>query len=303
MKHKGLIIGGGILLVFVIFILIAAKNKANQKKEEAEQQSASTEYVAENSTESGTMANVEPTTEVKDSYKQQLGIGNEDKDQRVKVDRDEPTEAPTEEPKQTEPTYAVATKVFNHTEVPKVNMDGSRCKDYYAKVKLSDFGTFWGTSLTQEDFIGHKKYLVGVEQDNVTAEKGDLQSVGWLIDNLNAEKFQANDCIKFTNLHVIGALASDHVALLCSYDWYSAFGLDDTLVVFEDISGTLKPSDFTDGDVFSATVFVHNCKVLPSVAGKRVVVVEYALYDLDNSGTVTQEEIKMNEDAAKHLDD
>lgn len=306
MKHKKLIIIGGIILVALILLFVAAKKKANQKKQAEEELKASmtaTEDVTASPTDTTEQGMQEVNTESNeptDSYKQSLGLDNVDKDQRVHVDRDEPTEAPTEAPKQTEPTYAVTTKIFDYQEVPAVNMDGSRCKDYYAKVKLSDFGSFWGTGLTEEDFIGHKKYLVGVDKYS-EPEKGDFQSVGWLIDKLNDGKLQANDCLKFTSLHVIGSLASDHVALLCSYDWYSAFGLDDTLVVFEDISGTLSPADFKDGDVFSASIFVHNTKVIPSVAGKRVVVVQYALYDTQNEPTTQEPQI--NDDAKSHMQD
>lgn len=293
MKKKLIIVIGVIVGIFLIMCVIRASNK----KKHAREAETATETVA--STESSTMADLDTTEAPQDSYKQSLGIGNEDDSGRVEVERDTESATATEaEPIQTEPTFDILVNNFTHTEVPVKNMDGSSCKNYQSKVTLSDFGSYWGSKLTDEDFIGHKKYLVGVEQDNVTAEKGDLQSVGWLIDNLNAEKFQSNDAIKFTNLHIIGSLADDHVALLCSYDWYSAFGLDDTLVVFEDISGTLKASNFKDGDVFSATVFVHNCKVEENVAGQRVVCVQYATFD-DISEEAT--EVKMNEDAQSHM--
>ena len=108
------------------------------------------------------------------------------------------------------------------------------------------------------------------------AERGDLQSVGWLIQNLSS--LSEETAIKFTNLHVIGSLSATHTAVLCSYDWYSVFGLKDTLVMFEDISGTLDASAFTDGAVFSATVFAHNVKVVENVNGQRVVCVQYSTF-------------------------
>ena len=156
-------------------------------------------------------------------------------------------------------------------------MDGSSCKAYQKSVSLNDFGSHWGTSLTEDDFKGGDFYMVGVEQNPDDTLRGDLQSTGWLIDNL--DKMNDNDAIKFTNLHVIGDLSQSHVALLCSYDWYSAFGLKDTVVVFEDISNTLNVKDFKDGDIFSATVFRHNIKVVPNVHGQRVIVVQYAVFE------------------------
>ena len=156
------------------------------------------------------------------------------------------------------------------------NVDGSSYKDYQNRVKLADFGTMWGNSLTEDDFYCEKRILVGVSQNPNDFQRGDLQSVGWLIEHF--AEIQPSDCIRFTNLHVIGSLSNDHVALLCSYDWYSAFGIKDTLVVFEDISGTLKTSDFKDGDIFSASVYGHNLKVV-KVGGFNVVCAEYAVFE------------------------
>ena len=126
------------------------------------------------------------------------------------------------------------------------------------------------------NFKATKKILIGVDQDYYDFEKGDLQSVGWLISNIDS--IEDNTAVKFTNLHVIGSLSDDHVALLCCYDWYSAFGIKDTLVVLEDISGTLKTSDFKEGDIFSATVYGHNIKV-EKVNGQNVVCAEFATFE------------------------
>ena len=226
---------------------------------------------------SGLQQDVVVTQPHKSEYQASLGLeGDKNKDGRVDVG--EPTKAPivTEVPIQTEPTYDTDIKIWGWTKVPNRNQDGSSCKNYQSKVTLFDFGTYWGDYLTDEDFKGNERYLVGVEQNPDDRVKGDCESVGWLIQNL--ADLQPNDAIKFTNLHVIGSLSDTHVALLCSYDWYSAFGLDDTLVVFEDISSTLEVSDFKDGDIFSATVFAHNVKILEDVKGQRVVVVQYNIF-------------------------
>jgi uncharacterized protein YxeA len=298
MKNKKLIIILGVIVViFIIMLIIRHHNLSNKAtSEDTETTDTSTEVVED--TQTGI---TEATTEApQDSYKQSLGIGNGD-DTTITIERDPTTEATTEYV-QTEPTYETVVNNFTHTEVPDKMVDGSSCKNYLASVKLSDFGSFWGSALTDEDFVGHKKYLVGVEQDGETVEKGDLQSVGWLLDNLEAEKFQSNDAIKFTNLHIIGSLADDHLAVLCCYDWYSAFGLKDTLVVFEDISNTLKVSDFNAGDVFSATVFVHNIKTT-TVKGYRVVCVEYTPFGATDTQDTTQDStsVEMNEDAKSKI--
>lgn len=272
MNKKKFVVIGVIVGIIVIMFIIRTINLSKKGKETPSTEVATTEQVNTQVTEA-------TTEEPEDSYKQSLGIGNEDEDGRVEVDRDELTTEVTTEYVQTEPTYSVSVNIFDHTEVPTKMMDGTSCINYYKNVSLNQFGTFWGTSLTEEDFIGHKKYLVGVAQDPNDTEKGDLQSVGWLMDNLEAGKFQANDAIKFTNLHIIGSLSDTHVALLCCYDWYSAWGITDTLVVFEDISNTLKVEDFTDGSIFSATVFVHNIKLMDNVNGKRVVVVQYTPFE------------------------
>ena len=117
--------------------------------------------------------------------------------------------------------------------------------------------------------------VIGVDQNPKDVEKYDLQSVGWLKDNLKS--LDKNTAVKFTNLHIIGSLSNTHVALLCSYDWYSVFGLRDTLVVFEDISGQLNVKDFKEGDIFSATVFAHNIKRV-DVNGQSVICVQYNVF-------------------------
>ena len=178
--------------------------------------------------------------------------------------------------KNLKPNFDVSCNVFSHTNVPKTNVDGSSCKDYFNSVTLVDFDTYWGSALGTDDMKSKTRYLVGVEQDDIDEEIADLQSVGWLISNFN--KLGKHDAIKFTNLHVIGKLSNDHVALLCSYDWYSVFGMKDTLVVFEDISDTLEVKDFKAGDVFSATVFVHNIRI-KRVNNENVVCVQYNVYN------------------------
>lgn len=223
---------------------------------------------------------VEPTVEPTPTptYESSLSIDERLKEEKIKKKQAEEKRKAIEKKKhkKIKPHFDVTCKVFTHTDVPKRNVDGSSCRAYRKKVNLIDFGTAWGSRLTNADRKSTTKILVGVDQDDIDEEIADLQSVGWLISHIGGMK--GNTAIKFTNLHVIDKLSKDHVALLCSYDWYSVFGMEDTLVVFEDISGSLKVKDFRAGDVFEATAFVHNIKVT-HVNGQSVVCVQYNTYD------------------------
>jgi type II secretory pathway pseudopilin PulG len=274
--HRKLCIGV-IIAIILIGVLLGVRSSNIKKKAEAEAKAQAEEAQAELEAQLALAQDVETEEAPKDTYKNSLGLDKDkDKDERIEVDTT-PETVPEPVYVQTTPTYSTTVNIFDHTSVPTKNMDGSSCKAYQSKVTLSDFGSYWGSNLTEEDFYGGDFYMIGVEQNPDDTLKGDLQSTGWLINNIDT--LNDNDAIKFTNLHVIGQLSTSHVALLCSYDWYSAFGMDDTLVVFEDISGDLKIGDFSDGDIFSATVFKHNIKVMNNVKGQRVIVVEYATFD------------------------
>lgn len=272
-RKKLCIVLAVVLVLIIVMFSIRSHNLKKKANAEADNSVTQSTQVAQSSQ---IKQDEEVKKEPENTYKNSLGLdADKDKDERIQYEVE--TEAPLEptEPVQTDPTYTPVVTIYDHTVVPQKNMDGSSCKAYQSSVKLADFGTFWGSSLTDDDFKAGEFYMVGVTQNKDDTIKGDLQSTGWLIDNLDS--LADNDCIKFTNLHVIGSLSDTHTALLCSYDWYSAFGLKDTLVVFEDISNTLSPSDFEDGDIFSALVFRHNVKV-ETVKGQRVIVVQYATF-------------------------
>ena len=172
-----------------------------------------------------------------------------------------------------QPTFGDEVLCWGRDGVPETMVDGSSVKQYLSEVSLSDFGSKWGSKLTNEDKLTEHMYLIGVDQNESDIAEGySCESLGWLIDHLNVMK--PYYCIKFSDLNTIGSLSDSHVALLCSYDWYSAFGMQDTLVVFEDISKTLKQSDFKPGTIFSAYVYVHNIKV-KYVNRQRVVCIQY----------------------------
>ena len=232
------------------------------------------QVVDEKGTVIGVQASVEPTPTPIPTFDENLGIDSDTRsDGRVKLP--DPTPTPSAEPVNDKVLINTDVLIYDSTAVPEKNVDGSSCKAYFKSVCLENFGSGWGT-LEESDYNTETLYLVGVSQNPKDTVNGSLQSVGWLGSNL--DKLKPNDAVKFTNLHVIGSLASDHVALLCSYDWYSAYGLKDTLVVFEDVSGTLNPSDFYDGSIFSATAFVHNMKRV-RVKGQDVLLVQYLSFE------------------------
>lgn len=254
----------GVMLIVLMFIVRSCNMSKKAKEEATTIEAVSTE---------ATTTEEETTTE--SSYQSGLNLDKDKgKDGRIEVTEAPTTEAPP--PEQTEPNYDVDVCIFDHTTVPVRNVDGSSCKDYFDAVTLDDFDSYWGKKLTEDDFKSRTKVMVGVAQNPKDTEKYDLQSVGWLKDNL--KKLDKNTAVKFTNLHVIGSLSSSHVALLCSYDWYSVFGLRDTLVVFEDISGKLNVKDFKEGDIFSATAFAHNIKRM-DVNGQSVICVQYNVFE------------------------
>lgn len=270
--HRKLVIAG--VVIFVLLGVCVGIRSCNMNKKKQLQQQYKAEEEAKKQQSLKQDADVSTSSEPESEYKQSLGLDVEPDDDRVKIDKNviKQRQKKKNQKVKTDPTFPVDAKVFDHTGVPKLMVDGSSCRAYLKKVSLSDFGSKWGTRLTLNDFNAKKRILVGVDQNPDDFIKADLQSVGWLMNRLSS--LENNVAIKFTNLHIIGSLSASHVAVLCEYDWYSAFGLKDTLVVFEDISGKLDVKKFGAGDVFSATVFVHNMKI-KTVNGQRVLVVQY----------------------------
>lgn len=279
--HRQLVIGVFIFLLLLIVIIVVRSNNLKRKALLEEEQRIEEEIASSSAVVTGGALeqDVEPAREPESKYRQSLGLdAGKDGDGRVQVAPTpvavEPATKQSVEP--IKPKYPPEVIVFDHTVVPERNMDGSSCKAYQSGVSIKDFDAFRGSSLTVDDMKADKLQLVGVKQNQKDFEKGDLESTGWLMSHLN--QIPKNKVIKFTNLHVIGSLSDKKVALLCSYDWYSAFGLKDTLVYFEDISGTLSVKDFKDGDIFSAIVYRHNISTI-TANGQKVLVVKYAVFN------------------------
>jgi len=156
--------------------------------------------------------------------------------------------------------------------VPTSTIDGKSFEGYFNSISLSDLDSFFGGSIPSEYSTCESYTLVGTSQ----IKNGDLMSVGWLINNLN--NLSLYEPVYFTDLHVIGSLSDERVILLCCYNWYSSFGLQDTLVILEDISGTLSVDDFEAGDIVSTVVFPANMKTI-DLNGYTVVHAEYATFE------------------------
>lgn len=276
-EHKKLtIIVAIILVLFIVLIVwrqIRISNgsfKSSNNTEKVEQNTESTQIQQNTSIQKDTEENPES------SYTASLGINKDKGDGRVEVKEPDTQEETEDTEIESEPNYPTDILVFDHTGVPKKNVDGSSYQDYLKDITIADFDTSFGKKLNSKDKDTKKRILVGVEQNKDDYVKGDLQSVGWLINNIDSIK--GNTAIKFTNLHIIDNIDDDGIGLFCSYDWYSAFGLKDTMVLLIDKSGTLKSSDFKNGDIFSVTVYAHNVKV-ERVKGYNVVCLRYETFD------------------------
>lgn len=269
-KGKSIAIGS-IIVIFLLCLVIRSCNMARAEK--ASQDIADMVEVT-------TVEEVESTVveeETKETFKSNVGFIEEEYEEETTVVDPESLK------KQEVEKLEIYCKKTGHTVVPIKNVDGSSCKNYQKGITTESFDSFFGSQLTTEEVTGTKEYiLVGTEQIMF----GDLQSTGWLIKNLDS--IDGSTPIYFTNLHAIGHLSNEHVYMLCSYDWYSAFGLKDTLVVLEDISGTLDLDDFIDGDVISTVVLARNIQI-EVVNGQTVVHIEYATEGVDDTEESTED--------------
>ena len=278
-EHKVLGIFLVLILVFVVTMCtIRWVRKANGTFKDRNETNQTQQMDTQDTQQEQINTSIKEDTEEEpdSSYTASLGINKDKGDGRVTIKETETEEKKEEDTEDNSPNYNTVVTIFDHTGVPKTNVDGSSYKDYLKNVSMDDFDTSFGGKLTKKDKKTKNRLLVGVEQNKDDYVKGDLQSVGWLINNIDS--ISSHTAIKFTNLHIIQNISDDGVALFCSYDWYSAFGLKDTMVLFVDESGTLKSSDFSNGDIFSATVYAHNVKV-EKVNGYNVVVVKYRSFD------------------------
>lgn len=275
-KHKVLfIIIGVVLAIFIVMCCIRAVNlskKANEPAPEVSQTVPETPIEEEQETEqSDYQSSLSIKAKEEESKKEEAEKRLAEK--RAEEERKKQEEEAKKAAEAAEPTYGADVKTWSSDGVPEIMEDGRSIKQYLAEVSLADFGSKWGSALSTEDKLTEDFYMVGVDQNPDDYVKGvQNQSFGWLIDNIDG--LPKNGAVKFTDLNVVGSFASDHVALLCCYNWYSVWGLKETMMVFEDISGTLKPADFKPGDIFSAIAYVHNIKV-EKVNGQTVICVQY----------------------------
>lgn len=263
-SHRKLVIF--IIIVFSIFCVMLGIRTYNLSRKGTLEQVSSIETDSFEDIET-----TELVTEPKPSYESSLN-NRIDETSKKQDDENKPEEETLLDIK---PNIDVSCSIWKHVNVPDRNPDGSSYKKYLSRVNLASFDTWWGTSLDINDTKSTTIYHVGSIKETDEAKNDELKSVGWVMDNLAS--FNKSDAIRFTNLYTIGSLSDNHVAVLCSYTWHSVFGLENTMVLFEDISGTLNPNDFVEGATFSATVFVHNVKI-ERVNGQNVLCVQYNVF-------------------------
>jgi hypothetical protein len=248
------------IIVGVVAIMFIIRGINMSRKAEEPTTAVNTE---EPSMEVPTTTEPETTT----SYDSNMGLGT-DKDPN-KVTIPEETQPPTtKEPEKIE-SFDLTFRAYDKTTVPSVLLDGTSCKAYLSKLKSEDISG-WGSNLTESDIKSRTRVLVGAMQNPEDTIKGDLQSVGWLINNLNT--LSDNTCIKFTDLRVVGTVPSNKTTLLCMYSWYSVFGMTETLVIFEDCSNSVGKVE--DGSTISFSIYKHNARI-QTIKGQEVVVVKY----------------------------
>ena len=258
MKHKKLlIILGAVIFTVLILFIIRGINLNRKSKEEPSTDIETSVSVIETGKEP------ETTT----SYDSNIGLGTDAEETKVTIPDE--TEVIVEDDTTQLESFDLTFKVYGRTVVPDKLLDGTSCLQYLNKLSSKDISN-WGSDLTQSDLSSRKRVLVGTSQATDDICKGDLQSVGWLMNNLN--NLSDSTCIKFTDLHVVGTIPSDKTILLCMYSWYSVFGMKETLVLFEDCSNSV--SNIADGSTISFSIYKHNARV-ETIKGQKVVVVKY----------------------------
>lgn len=280
-KHKILVVIAVVILLFIL-ILVAARQKNMAKKTAEQNSSVATTSVAQNSY----TQLVEDEVNTQSEYERQLGLGANRSDGRVTItdevknkQEEERRKQEEEAKRRTEPLYDVYSRTYDSQPIygPSSRVDNDAFRTYCSHINLGVTGSFWGDKLTEADWEPSQKIMVGVTQNPANTEGGDLQSVGWLMNNLG--NLASNTCIKFADLHVVQNISNDnHVAVISIYSPYSAYNYKDIIVVFEDISGTLNQANFKEGDIFEALVFAHNIKV-QNLDDTRILKVEYATFE------------------------
>lgn len=257
MKVKKLVIPLGIIIGVVVLMFIIRGINMSRKAEEPTTLIEVEEPTMEIFTEQ------ETTT----FYDSNIGLGTDKDNDKVTVSTE--TEQPTTEEIEKTESFDLTFRVYGKTAVPDILSDGTSCKAYLSQLRLTSLET-WGSGLTDADVNSQKRVLVGTTQNPDDYIKDSLQSVGWLMNNLDT--LSDDTCIKFTDLNVVGTVPSNKTTLLCMYSWYSSFGMKETLVLFEDCSSSVY--DIEDGSTISFSVYKHNVRV-ETINGQRVVIAKY----------------------------
>jgi sortase (surface protein transpeptidase) len=279
-KYKVLVIA--IAVICVLFGTVLGIRSHNlQKKAEVQAQAKAEQVEKEKVKEEKQKKEVksyDPSLGVNSSSESKDGVKISDEVRQEQAKEDAEEEHQAELNSQTTPNYPTELRVYNHISVPEYAIDGTSWMKYANKVSLADFGSMWGSALTHEDVITTSRVVVGTDD----VEKGhhidgeSPRSVPEILNNFDS-LVKPHTAYTFTDLKAVKSLSDDHTAMLCTYEWYSVYGLKDELVVFEDISGSVPIDTIKAGDTFSFTAYGQNIshKV---VNGKNVLLVQYSTF-------------------------
>lgn len=149
---------------------------------------------------------------------------------------------------------------YDNNKVPDKLLDGTSCKQFLKDLDTDKIKITISKEYTQSDYI-----LVGAAQNKANKITGDLESVGWLMNNIDS--ISSDTLIYFTDLHIVGIKNN---MVLCMYNFHSIFGMTDCLVALWGIN----TEDLKAGDTISVGIFRGNMK-LTTVNNIRILITRY----------------------------
>lgn len=269
---------------------VRSHNLKIKKQKEAK---AKTEAVAKAKAEKEAEAEAEAKKKAETTFKPEL-VEDDDDDiskhiveitdevREKQAKKDKKAEEKAKLDAQTEPNFPTDLRVWDSITVPEYTKDGRRWDSYADTFSLSDFPSKWGTQLTHDDIIAKKRLVIGtddVEEGHRIKGAEPLSTQELFASSKSFKKYiKKHEAVTFTDLKCVKSLSDDHVALLCTYEWYSVYGFNDEMVIFEDISDTLRVGDIKPGDTFSFTAYGQNISH-KKFNGNNILLVQYDTFD------------------------
>lgn len=290
MSKKLLLVLLALGIAVVMLFGVRSHNLKIKKQKEAK---AKTEAIAKKKAEAKAQAEEEEKEKQANTFDSEI-IGSDDDDvskhivtitdevRKKQEKKDEKARKQAELDAQTEPNYPVELRVWDNITVPEYTKDGRRWDTYADTFSLDDFPSKWGKALDHDDVIASKRLIVGTDdvEEGHRIKGAEPISTQELFESKGTFKkyIKKHTAVTFTDLKCVKSLSSDHVALLCTYEWYSVYGFKDEMVIFEDISDTLHVDDIKPGDTFSFTAYGHNISH-KTFNGNNILLVEYDTFD------------------------